>query len=258
MTVLNETRSSFIKGEKSTCNGRQNRLPSQITTTAKNITWGATSFANYPFWIHSDRNQSMLRRCLVQGQPACVTAYTHATSATLAAVAEENGHAARDARINLCCYDSRVSLQRGDRLRRCLAQQNLQQYRNQQHFEFAWKAVPQVIQFPSITSQWREISDEFESICGFPDVAGAIGGSLFKIERPWVRGWICRKGLAAINTQATIDRSGRFIELPLRAGSCSDKNLWPMSSLGTLVYSARCTCWWCYTLSTNLLTSFFI
>jgi hypothetical protein len=32
--------------------------------------------------------------------------------------------------------------------------------------------------------------------------------------------------------QATVDSSGRFMEYSLRPGSCSDKNLWTMSSFG--------------------------
>ena len=42
----------------------------------------------------------------------------------------------------------------------------------------------------------------------------------------------CRKGFAAINMQATVNSSGRFLEYSLRPGSCSDKNLWQMSTLG--------------------------
>lgn len=42
--------------------------------------------------------------------------------------------------------------------------------------------------------------------------------------------WICRKGWAAINMQATVDSSGKFMEYSLRPGSCSDKNLWTLST----------------------------
>ncbi|KAH9092444.1 hypothetical protein LEN26_018375 [Aphanomyces euteiches] len=91
----------------------------------------------------------------------------------------------------------------------------------------------EMVHFPRTLDAWRLVSDDFEAICGFPDVAGAIDGSLFAIERPYeYDGWICRKGWAAINMQATVDRQGRFMEFSLRAGSCSDKNLWSMSSLG--------------------------
>ena len=47
--------------------------------------------------------------------------------------------------------------------------------------------------------------------------------------------WICRKGFAAINMQATVDHRGKFFEYSLRPGSCSDKNVWKMSSLGQCV-----------------------
>ncbi|KAG9402011.1 putative nuclease harbi1 [Aphanomyces cochlioides] len=76
-------------------------------------------------------------------------------------------------------------------------------------------------------------------VISFPTTAeSAIDGSLFEIERPYeYEGWICRKGWAAINMQATVDRDGRFMEYSLRAGFCSDKNLWTMSSLGSSVAS---------------------
>ncbi|CAK4272681.1 unnamed protein product, partial [Aphanomyces euteiches] len=78
---------------------------------------------------------------------------------------------------------------------------------------------PYVISFPTTAESWQEATEKFESIRGFPDVAGAIDGSLFEIERPYeYEGWICRKGWAAINMQATVDRDGRFMEYSLRAG----------------------------------------
>ena len=97
---------------------------------------------------------------------------------------------------------------------------------------------PAVIRLPKSENEWNCISAEFEKNCGFPDIAGAIDGSIFEIERPYeYDGWICRKGFSAINMQATVDSEARFMEFSLRPGSCSDKNLWKMSSLGSRVRS---------------------
>jgi len=63
-----------------------------------------------------------------------------------------------------------------------------------------------VIQFPTTRQQWRVVADDFETIGDFPDVAAAIDGSLFEIERPYeYDGWMCHKGFAAINMQASVD-----------------------------------------------------
>lgn len=95
---------------------------------------------------------------------------------------------------------------------------------------------PSVIQLPTTLDEWRSVAEEFEESCGFPDVGGAVDGSLIRIERPFeYDGWICRKGFASINMQATVDAKGRFIEYSLRPGSCSDKNVWNMSSLGSRI-----------------------
>ena len=97
---------------------------------------------------------------------------------------------------------------------------------------------PQVIKFPGTEGVWKQIGNEFEANCGFPDVAGAVDGTIFQIERPFdYDGWICRKGFAAINMQATVDSQGRFMEYSVRAGSCSDKNVWKMSSIGRMANS---------------------
>ncbi|ETV64979.1 hypothetical protein H257_18221 [Aphanomyces astaci] len=57
-----------------------------------------------------------------------------------------------------------------------------------------------------------------------------------RMEKPYeYAGWICRNGFAAINLQATVDGRGRFMEYSLRPGSCGDKNVWHMSSLGRRV-----------------------
>ncbi|KAF0733091.1 hypothetical protein Ae201684P_010138 [Aphanomyces euteiches] len=120
------------------------------------------------------------------------------------------------------------------------------------------------ISFPTTFEAWQQLSNEFEAICGFPEVAGAVDGSLFRIERSYeYEGWISRKGWAAINMQATVDRTGRFLEYSLRNGSCSEKNLWTMSSLGSSVNSIIPPTMHLlgdagYTLSTKLITPYTI
>ena len=75
------------------------------------------------------------------------------------------------------------------------------------------RIAPLVIHFPSSVNGWQSVGNEFEGVCGFPDVAGAIDGTLFQIERPFeYDGWICRKGFAAINMQATVDAQACFME----------------------------------------------
>ena len=43
---------------------------------------------------------------------------------------------------------------------------------------------PSVIQLPKSEQQWINVSEKFELKAGFPDIGGAIDGSLFRIERP--------------------------------------------------------------------------
>jgi hypothetical protein len=47
-----------------------------------------------------------------------------------------------------------------------------------------------------------------------------------------VHRWMCRKGFAAINMQATVDLKCKFMKMSLRPGSNSDKLLWSLSNLG--------------------------
>jgi hypothetical protein len=42
-----------------------------------------------------------------------------------------------------------------------------------------------VLSFPKTSAGWLKLSAEFEEKWGYPDVAGAIDGSLFKVERPY-------------------------------------------------------------------------
>ena len=62
------------------------------------------------------------------------------------------------------------------------------------------------IKFPT-AQQLNRIKDEFHAICNFPNVVGAIDGTLIPIqgmsseEEPY---FVCRKGFHAINVQAVV------------------------------------------------------
>ena len=108
----------------------------------------------------------------------------------------------------------------------------------------------QVEIFPQTKAALRPIMDAYERMTGFPDAVGAVDGSIFRLEQPFeyegfailalqldfaphpFSSWICRKGFAAINMQATVDHKCKFMKYSLRPGSCSDKNVWTMSNLG--------------------------
>ena len=96
--------------------------------------------------------------------------------------------------------------------------------------------ISSVIHFSATNDAWRAMSDEFEEIGVLPDVGGAVDGTIFRIDKPFeYDGWIFRKGFAAINMQAMVDAKRRFMEYSIRPGSCSDKNVWKLSSLGRFI-----------------------
>lgn len=95
------------------------------------------------------------------------------------------------------------------------------------------KLITLTIRFPTCNAEWEEIAKGFEDVCGFPNVAGAIDGSIIEIQRPGdFEGWYCRKGYPAINLQGVCDFKKRFIAYSLRPGSCSDKLVFLMSDFG--------------------------
>lgn len=89
------------------------------------------------------------------------------------------------------------------------------------------------IKLPENDGEWWGIAAGFESICGFPNVVGAIDGSLFEVKRfDDFDGWYCRKGFPAFNMQALVDHKKRFRSISIRSGSQNDKGLFNMSHLG--------------------------
>ncbi|KAE8980280.1 hypothetical protein PR003_g25018 [Phytophthora rubi] len=72
----------------------------------------------------------------------------------------------------------------------------------------------------------------FEAKAGFPDVIGAVDGTLVAIPRPRdFEGWYCRKGFPAVNVQAVVDDRGYFRSISIRAGSNNDQSLWNGSGI---------------------------
>ena len=66
----------------------------------------------------------------------------------------------------------------------------------------------------------------FERISGFPNVAGAVDGTLIKRVRPktfW--GWYCRKGFVAYNVQCVVDSDMLFMDLSVRPRGWNDKRV---------------------------------
>uniref|UniRef100_A0A8B8C5V9 Putative nuclease HARBI1 n=1 Tax=Crassostrea virginica TaxID=6565 RepID=A0A8B8C5V9_CRAVI len=74
------------------------------------------------------------------------------------------------------------------------------------------------IKFPT-AQQLNRIKDEFHAICNFPNVVGAIDGTLIPIqgmtseEEPY---FVCRKGFHAINVQAVVTADLRFTNVVVR------------------------------------------
>lgn len=90
-----------------------------------------------------------------------------------------------------------------------------------------------VIYFPKSSEQLCSIANEFEQIAGFPNVVGAIDGTLIEIQRPFdYEGWYCRKGYCAFNVQAICDAKRRFLSFSIFPGSMNDKSMYKLSTFG--------------------------
>jgi hypothetical protein len=60
-----------------------------------------------------------------------------------------------------------------------------------------------------------KVTIEYKAICGMPNIAGAIDGSLIDIQRPsHPSGWYCSRWWPALNIfQAVVFSKGHFINL---------------------------------------------
>jgi hypothetical protein len=87
--------------------------------------------------------------------------------------------------------------------------------------------------FPRNNTEWSHVVKGFASIAGFPNVCGAVDGTLIKRTRPRnYYGWYCRKGFVAYNLQGIVDSNMLFMSVSVRPGGCNDKTLWSKSIPG--------------------------
>jgi len=96
--------------------------------------------------------------------------------------------------------------------------------------------VRETIAMPSTHEGWEEIRVGFEAH-GFPNVYGAINGSLITVKRfEDFTGWYCRKGFPAFNMQAVVDHCLKFMSYSLRSGNQNDKSLFNNSEFGRVCH----------------------
>jgi hypothetical protein len=94
----------------------------------------------------------------------------------------------------------------------------------------------ETICLPTSDDEWNSIATGLQSICGFPNVVGAIDGSLIEIERPRMHdGWYCRKSFPAFNIMALVDHNKRFRAVSIMAGSNNDKAVFNTSLLSNII-----------------------
>ncbi|ETP06417.1 hypothetical protein F441_17195 [Phytophthora nicotianae CJ01A1] len=89
------------------------------------------------------------------------------------------------------------------------------------------------VSFPRDLDGWDAVQKDFMVRCGYPGVVGAVDGSLLEIDRPEdYEGFYCRKGYPAINIQAIVTASNKFMSVEIRPGSWSDSKCWKHSIIG--------------------------
>lgn len=95
---------------------------------------------------------------------------------------------------------------------------------------------PEFIRAPDDPDDWSRIERGFAARAGFPDVYGAVDGTLFEISRPSeYDGWYCRKGYPAVNMQAVVDDRMHFMSFDIRPGSWNDRKIWAASRFGSSI-----------------------
>ena len=93
--------------------------------------------------------------------------------------------------------------------------------------------VNEAIRLPQTDSEWKDVTSGFERMCGFPNVCGAIDGSLFPIKRfADFDGWYCRKGFTAFNIQVVASPNKRIMSFSIRNGSQNDQGIFKRSAFG--------------------------
>lgn len=97
--------------------------------------------------------------------------------------------------------------------------------------------------FPSTDQQFEEAKQIWRNNFKFPCAIGALDGTLVKIDKPRLHGdeYVCRKGYAAFNVQATCDGNGIFTSVDCSwAGSVHDARIWRNSNIQKTLNANTC------------------
>ena len=100
------------------------------------------------------------------------------------------------------------------------------------------RRVRNYITFPRREEELRKIKQGFYEMYGFPNVNGAIDGTLIAIKGPSIDepAYVCRKGYHAINVQAVCDPQLRLLNIVIRwPGSTHGSNILSTSDLPLLL-----------------------
>ena len=91
------------------------------------------------------------------------------------------------------------------------------------------RRVGDYIKFPTTDAEMRNVKEKFFQVAGFPNVLGAIDGTLVPIKGPSADEhlYICRKGYHALNIQGISDADYKFVNIVARwPGSSHDAFIW--------------------------------
>ena len=91
------------------------------------------------------------------------------------------------------------------------------------------------IQFPVDPAEFQAAKDDWQKEFAFPCAIDALDCTHMQILKPELHGdgYICRKGLATLNFQATCDASGRFSSVSANwPGSVHDSRFWKNLDVG--------------------------
>ena len=91
------------------------------------------------------------------------------------------------------------------------------------------RRVGDYIKFPTTDAEMRNVKENFFQVAGFPNVLGAIDGTLVPIKGPSADEhlYICRKGYHALNIQGISDADYKFVNIVARwPGSSHDAFVW--------------------------------
>ena len=94
------------------------------------------------------------------------------------------------------------------------------------------------IMFPNEPHDFQAAKDAWQAKYQFPCAIGALDCTHIQIEKPGHHGdeYVCRKGTATLNVQATCDAAERFTSVEANwPGSVHDSRIWKNSAVGALM-----------------------